>query len=86
MSLVWSVRDPLTTPSINSHPNLHQVYRRHGINEKDFGKVIKDRIPEMIEYAINFKKIQNAETNVHDVLIAFNNHFAGFAPQSVNDF
>jgi hypothetical protein len=40
----------------------------------------------MIEYAINFKKIQNAETNIHDVLIAFHNHFAGFGPQSVNDF
>ena len=40
----------------------------------------------MIEYARNFKNIQNAETNVRDVLIAFNNHFAGFGPQSVNDF
>ena len=40
----------------------------------------------MIEYTRNFKKIQNAETNIHDVLIAFNNHFAGFGPQSVNDF
>ena len=40
----------------------------------------------MIEYARNFKNIQKAETNVRDVLIAFNNHFAGFGPQSVNDF
>ena len=40
----------------------------------------------MIEYAINFKKIQNTETNVNDVLIAFNNHFVSFGPQSVNDF
>lgn len=87
MSLVWSVRDQLTTPRVIT---ADQIYTRfigdRGINEKDFGKVVKDRTPEMIEYAIYFKKIQNTETNVHDVLIAFNNHFAGFGPQSVNDF
>ena len=68
----------------------NQIYTKfigdRSINEKDFGKVVKDRTTEMTEYARNFKKIQNAETNVHDVLIAFNNHFAGFGPQSVNDF
>ena len=34
----------------------------------------------MIEYARNFERIQYAENNLHDVLIALNNHFAGFGP------
>ena len=52
------------------------------MNEKDFDKVVKvkDRTTEMIEYARIFERIQNAENNIHDVLIAFNNHFAGFGP------
>jgi uncharacterized protein YecE (DUF72 family) len=87
MSMVWSVRDELTTPTVVT---ADQIYTRfigdRSINEKDFGRVVKDRTTEMIEYARNFKNIQNAETNVRDVLIAFNNHFAGFGPQSVNDF
>ena len=87
MSLVWSVRAELPTPTIITSD---QIYTRfigdRSINEKDFGKVVRDRTEEMIEYSRNFKKIQNGETNVHDVLIAFNNHFAGFGPQSVNDF
>lgn len=32
-------------------------------------------------------EIQNDNnSNMRDMLIAFNNHFAGFGPQSVNDF
>ena len=87
MSLVWSVREELSTPAVVTSD---QIYTRfigdRSINEKDFGKVVRNRTEEMIEYARNLKKIQNSETNVQDVLIAFNNHFAGFGPQSVNDF
>ena len=79
--------EELSTPTVITSD---QIYTRfigdRSINEKDFGKVVRDRTEEMIEYARNIKKIQNGETNVHDVLIAFNNHFAGFGPQSVNDF
>ncbi len=32
------------------------------------------------------RETQNENSNISDVLIAFNNHFAGFGPQSVNDF
>ena len=81
MSLVWSVREELTTPTIIT---VDQIYARfigdRSINEKDFGKVVKDRTTQMIEYTRNFERIQYAENNLHDVLIAFNNHFAGFGP------
>ena len=40
----------------------------------------------MLEYVKKVRETQNENSNINDVLIAFNNHFAGFGPQSVNDF
>ncbi|TVP41960.1 DUF72 domain-containing protein [Candidatus Nitrosocosmicus arcticus] len=87
LSLVWSVREELTTSTVITADQLYtRIIGDRSINEKDFGKVVKDRTREMMEYMRHFKEMQNAEMNVRDVLIAFNNHFAGFGPQSVNDF
>ena len=87
ISLVWSVRDKLQSPSVITS---NQVYIRfigdRSISEKDFGKTVKDRRKEMIEYVKKVRKTQNENSNISDILIAFNNHFAGFGPQSVNDF
>lgn len=91
ISLVWSIRDELKTPPIIT---TDQIYVRfigdRSINENDFGKIVKDRTKEMIEYAKRFKELINDDgydnSKVRDILIAFNNHFAGFGPQSVNDF
>jgi hypothetical protein len=57
-------------------------------NLKDFGHIVKDRSKELKEFAKRLKKIQEdtSSSNIRDLLIAFNNHFAGFGPQSVNDF
>ncbi len=87
ISLVWSIRDKLQTPSIITSD---QVYLRfigdRSISEKDFGKIVKNRRKEMLEYVKQVRDLQHESSNVRDVLIAFNNHFAGFGPQSVNDF
>jgi uncharacterized protein YecE (DUF72 family) len=87
ISLVWSIRDKLRSP-----PNMtsNQVYIRFigdtSISEMDFGKIVKNRRKDMLEYVKQVGETQNENSNIHDVLIAFNNHFAGFCPQSVNDF
>jgi uncharacterized protein YecE (DUF72 family) len=87
ISLVWSVRDKLVSPLIVTSD---QVYLRfigdRSISEKDFGMIVKDRRKEMLEYVKKVRETQNENSNINDVLIAFNNHFAGFGPQSVNDF
>jgi len=87
ISLVWSVRDKLQTPSVLTSD---QVYIRfigdRSISEMDFGRIVKNRRKEMLEYVKQVKDLQNESSNIRDVLIAFNNHFAGFGPQSVNDF
>ncbi len=53
ISLVWSVRNELMSPSVTTSD---QVYTRfigdRSISEKDFGKIVKDRRKEMLEYAI----------------------------------
>ena len=87
ISLVWSVRDELESPLVVTSD---QIYIRfigdRSISEMDFGKIVKDRRNEMLEYASKVKETQDENSNIHDILIAFNNHFAGFGPQSVNDF
>ncbi len=40
----------------------------------------------MLEYVKKVREPQKENSDISDVLIAFNNHFAGFGPQSVNDF
>ncbi len=89
MSLVWSVRDELKTPPIVTS---NQIYIRfigdRSINEKDFGKIVKDREKEMKEYVDLVKRTRQDDANIqhHQMAIAFNNHFAGFGPQSANEF
>jgi uncharacterized protein YecE (DUF72 family) len=87
ISLVWSVRDELESPSVIPSD---QVYIRfigdRSILEVDFDKIVKDRRKEMLEYAKKARETQDENSNIRDILIAFNNHFAGFGPQSVNDF
>lgn len=87
IALVWSFRDELASPSIIISD---QVYIRfigdRSISEQDFGKIVKDRTKEMIEYAKQIRETQKDNSDIRDILIAFNNHFTGFGPQSVNDF
>ena len=40
----------------------------------------------MLEYVKKIRESPHENSNIGGVLIAFNNHFAGFGPQSVNDF
>ncbi len=88
ISFVWSVRNELKTPPLLTS---NQIYIRfigdRSINEKNFGKIIKNRYDEMTEYVKNIKnKIEKNNGSIHQIIVAFNNHFAGFGPQSANDF
>jgi uncharacterized protein YecE (DUF72 family) len=87
ISLVWSIRDKLVSPLIVTSD---QVYLRfigdRSISEKDFGMIVKDRRKEMLEYVKKVRETQDENSNIGNVLIAFNNHFAGFGSHSVNDF
>ena len=87
ISLVWSVRDKLQSPSIITSDKVYiRFIGDRSISEKDFGKIVKDRKKDMLEYVKKVRETQDENSRIQDVLIAFNNHFAGFGPQSVNDF
>lgn len=87
IALAWSVRDDLKTPSIRTSD---QIYIRfigdRSIDDKDFGKIVKNRDKEMIEYIDTINKLQNDTQGQQTISIAFNNHFAGFGPESANTF
>jgi uncharacterized protein YecE (DUF72 family) len=86
MTLTWSVRDELKTPPIitSDHINIRFIGDR-SIDDKDFGKIVKDRKKEMVEYIDILNKTTDLE-DYQNIAIAFNNHFAGFGPQSANTF
>ena len=61
------------------------------IDEKDFGKIQKDRVLEMKQWAdelmkVDTGKIRGRRKEVTLAMIAANNHYAGFGPGTVNLF
>ena len=90
--LVWSQLAKISTPPIVTTDFLYvRFIGDRSIDEKDFGKIQKDRISEMGNWA---EQIKNAEvgnvkgrrSEVRDAMIATNNHYAGFGPGTVNIF
>ena len=61
------------------------------IDEKDFGKIQKDRVLEMSNWTNEIKNVEigkekGRRSEVRDAMIAANNHYAGFGPGTVNIF
>lgn len=73
-----------TIPTITSVRIYVRFIGDRSIHDKDFGKIVKDRKKELKDYIKLIKEMDN-DASVRDIAIAFNNHYAGFGPQSVND-
>jgi hypothetical protein len=56
------------------------------ISEKDFGIIQRDRAAEMIYWSDKVKEVQKNEKDVNASLVAANNHYAGFGPETSNIF
>jgi uncharacterized protein YecE (DUF72 family) len=56
------------------------------ISEKDFGTILKDRASEMSGWANKLKEIQEHEHDVKTAMVAANNHYAGYGPETSNIF
>lgn len=82
--LAWSQLDNIQTP-----PELTSdfVYLRfigdRSIDEKDFGRVQKDRIAELKTWSDSLRSIKNI---AKFAIVAANNHYAGFGPSTANSF
>jgi uncharacterized protein YecE (DUF72 family) len=90
--MVWSQLARMSTPPIVTSDFLYvRFIGDRSINEKDFGKIHKDRIIEMKQWADEIKQVEsgkergrNKEVNL--AMIAANNHYAGFGPGTANLF
>ncbi|MGH9879347.1 MAG: DUF72 domain-containing protein [Nitrososphaerales archaeon] len=82
--LAWSQLDAIRTPP---EVTTDFVYLRfigdRSIDEKDFGKIQKDRLKEMEVWASRLKMSQK---KISLAIVAANNHYAGFGPATANEF
>jgi uncharacterized protein YecE (DUF72 family) len=90
--MAWSQLAHLRTPPIVTTDFLYvRFIGDRSIDEKDFGKIQKDRILEMKRWANEVKKaetgkIRGRRNEVNLAMIAANNHYAGFGPGTANLF
>jgi uncharacterized protein YecE (DUF72 family) len=85
--LVWSQQDILITPPILTTDFVYlRLIGDRSINERDFGKINKDRTKEMELWS---KILEDVDRKVNDMkmaIIAANNHYAGFGPMTAKLF
>ncbi len=82
VSFCWSITQYVTTPT---KVTSDFIYTRM-VGERDitkFNETQKDRSKQMNEMS---DAVKSSIGSVDDAFIFFNNHFAGFGPESVNEF
>lgn len=82
VTLAWNEVDGVDNPApVTSDLVYLRLIGDRSIDESQFGKILKDRTNEMKKW-INRLKVSKASL----AMINLNNHFAGFAPGSANQF
>lgn len=89
--MVWSQIVGIRTPPIVTSDFLYlRFIGDRSLQEKDFGRIQKDRRREMRKWVNRIKRAEksNEEENkrLKFTIVAANNHYAGFGPMSANIF
>ena len=90
--MVWSQLAELRTPPIATTDFLYlRFIGDRTINEKDFGKIQKDRVVEMKKWSNKLQRVIKEqkgarEKSINLAIISANNHYAGFGPETANIF
>jgi len=85
--MVWSQQDKLVTPPIVTSDFVYlRLIGDRSIDEKDFGKIQKNRTKEIQRWAHEIKNVEKYDKSVLRAIISANNHYAGFGPATVNTF
>jgi uncharacterized protein YecE (DUF72 family) len=85
--LVWSHQDRLTTPPVVTSDFIYlRLIGDRSIEERNFGKIQKDRVLEMKQWVEELKSVQRFEKNLKVAIVSANNHYAGFGPGTVKIF
>jgi uncharacterized protein YecE (DUF72 family) len=84
--LAWSQREELPTPpTVTTDFSYLRFIGDRSIDEKDFGKIQKDRTKEMQKWAKVIKETSKQDKN-RIIIIPANNHYAGYGPMTANGF
>jgi uncharacterized protein YecE (DUF72 family) len=96
LCLVWSQLAGIRTPPIVTTDFLYvRFIGDRTIDEKDFGKIQKDRVLEMNKWARRIKQAEKekekekrieGKKQLNLAIVAANNHYAGFGPGTANMF
>ena len=82
--LAWSQLDTIQTTSELTSDFLYlRFIGDRSINEKDFGKVKKDRFKELKRWSDEVSRVKD---RAKFAIVAANNHYAGFGPATANSF
>jgi uncharacterized protein YecE (DUF72 family) len=85
--LVWNQLDIVQTPPVvTSDFTYIRFIGDRTISERDFGTIQRDRATEMINWANKLKEVQQYEKSVETAMVAANNHYAGYGPETTNMF
>jgi uncharacterized protein YecE (DUF72 family) len=91
--LAWSQLAEIRTPPIVTTDFLYlRLIGDRTIQEKDFGKIQKDRTSEMKRWAHYLKRVEKGEKKLRNgddvslAIVSANNHYAGFGPATANTF
>ena len=90
--MVWSQLAELRTPPIVTTDFLYiRLIGDRSIDEKNFGKIQKDRVIEMKKWSSKVKRVIKQEEgggrkNINLAIVSANNHYAGFGPGTANIF
>jgi uncharacterized protein YecE (DUF72 family) len=85
--LVWNQLDIIQTPPVVTTDFVYiRFIGDRSISEKDFGTIIRDRAVEMRIWATKLNEVQKYEKDAEAAMVAANNHYAGFGPETSNMF
>ncbi len=83
VAMVWSLNDYLESPAeVTADFTYVRMVGEHA-EITNFGSIQKERKEEMARWAHNLEEKSGEFENGY---VFFNNHFAGFGPESVNEF
>ena len=84
IGLAWSQLDTIQTPPELTSDFLYlRFIGDRSIDEKDFGKIQKDRFKELQKWS---KEVIELRDKTKFAIVATNNHYAGFGPATANSF
>jgi uncharacterized protein YecE (DUF72 family) len=82
--LAWSQLDTIQTPAeLTSDFAYLRFIGDRSIDEKDFGKIQKNRLRELKRWSDSVHRVR---AKAKFVVVAANNHYAGFGPATANSF